>query len=62
MKKTYMPPKTIVFTMAMQQMIAFSGGDPYNQGNPSATGDPDDSPGSDTNRSRYNIWDDEDEY
>lgn len=54
-KKEYMTPVTLVVNVQLQQMIAYSGGD-----NPEGVGlteNPDDSPSTDPNRSRY--WDDE---
>ncbi len=54
-KKAYLTPVTSVVNVQLQQMIAYSGGD-----NPEGVGlteNPDDSPSTDPNRSRY--WDDE---
>ena len=54
-KKEYMAPMTTAVNVQLQQMIAYSGGD-----NPEGVGlteNPDDSPSTDPNRSRY--WDDD---
>lgn len=54
-KKAYLTPVTSVVNVQLQQMIAYSGGD-----NPEGVGlteNPDDSPSTDPNRSRY--WDDD---
>ena len=54
-KKEYTAPMTTAVNVQLQQMIALSGGD--NPEGVGVTGNPDDSPSTDPNRSRY--WDDD---
>ena len=59
-KKEYMSPETTVVTLALQQLMAFSGGG-EGESDPQVDPEEDDTEGG-TNRSRrrtYNCWEDE---
>lgn len=59
MKKiVYISPDTTVVTVALQQMIALSGGGSQ-EGDPQIDPQPDDGSGEPRKRSRRNVWEDE---